>query len=142
MNLCNLGTTIHPARFLFNAGKTPTAWNDKMLHNEHYKVVKYWSNPEEVFENVDIKGGVAAFTVIFALYFCLKPIFCHLCIKNFAKIICNTENFCNFGLGNHSEILSFIVFIHYKDLTSLKGTPKKSLIVNLQRVIFHRTLVN
>lgn len=59
MNLCNLGTTIHPARFLFNAGKTPTAWNDKMLHNNHYKVVKYWSNPEEVFENVDIKGGVA-----------------------------------------------------------------------------------
>lgn len=59
MNLSDLGTTIHPARFLFNAGKTPATWNEKMLHDEHYKVVKYWSNPEEVFENVDIKGGVA-----------------------------------------------------------------------------------
>ena len=29
----------------------------------------------------------------------------HLCIKNFAKIICNTKNFSNFVLGNHSEIL-------------------------------------
>ena len=26
-------------------------------------------------------------------------------IKNFAKIISNTENFCNFVFGNHSEIL-------------------------------------
>lgn len=54
-----IGTTIHPARFLFNAGKTPTEWNEKMLHDEHYTVIKYWSNPEEVFENVEIKGGVA-----------------------------------------------------------------------------------
>ena len=30
-----------------------------MLHDIHYKVVKYWSNPEEVFNSVDIKGGVA-----------------------------------------------------------------------------------
>ena len=39
----------------------------------------------------------AAFTVILALSFCHKRIFCHLCIKNFAKIICNTENFSNSG---------------------------------------------
>ena len=57
--ICKIGTTIHPARFLFNAGKTPTAWNKKMLHDVHFKVVKYWSKPEEVFSNVDIKGGVA-----------------------------------------------------------------------------------
>lgn len=58
-SLGKIGTTIHPARFLFNAGKTPATWNEKMLHDNHYKVVKYWSNPEEVFDNVDIKGGVA-----------------------------------------------------------------------------------
>ena len=58
-SLCGIGTTIHPARFLFNAGKTPTAWNEKMLHDKHYKVVKYWNNPNDVFNNVDIKGGVA-----------------------------------------------------------------------------------
>lgn len=58
-SLSRIGTTIHPARFLFNAGKTPTVWNKRMLHDEHYKVVKYWNNPNDVFEKVDIKGGVA-----------------------------------------------------------------------------------
>ena len=28
---------IHPARFLFNAGSTPKAWNEKMLKDEHFK---------------------------------------------------------------------------------------------------------
>lgn len=50
---------IHPARFLFNAGKTPKAWNKKMLEDDHYKVIKYYSNSSEVFSNVEIKGGVA-----------------------------------------------------------------------------------
>ena len=59
MNICGRGTFIHPARFLFNAGKTPKDWNNKMLHNEHYKVVHYWENSEDVFSNVDIKGGIA-----------------------------------------------------------------------------------
>ena len=58
-SISSIGTTIHPARFLFNAGKTPSSWNYKMLHDKHYTVVKYWNNPNDVFENVDIKGGVA-----------------------------------------------------------------------------------
>ena len=52
-------TLIHPARFLFNAGKTPKDWNKKILNNEHFKVVKYWANSADVFPTVDIKGGVA-----------------------------------------------------------------------------------
>lgn len=55
----NLGTIIHPGRFLFNAGKTPKKWNKKMLNDEHYKVVRYWSKSSDVFDNVTIKGGVA-----------------------------------------------------------------------------------
>ena len=50
---------IHPARFLFNAGKTPKDWNEKMLNDEHYRVVQYWANSGDVFPTVDIKGGVA-----------------------------------------------------------------------------------
>lgn len=50
---------IHPARFLFNAGKTPKAWNEKMLADPHFKVMKYVENATEVFPNTDIKGGVA-----------------------------------------------------------------------------------
>lgn len=59
---CKLGekvSFIHPARFLFNAGKTPKDWNEKMLNDEHYKVVQYWTNSADVFPTVDIKGGVA-----------------------------------------------------------------------------------
>lgn len=59
MEIGDLGTLIHPGRFLFNAGKTPKAWNQKMLNNEHYKVVKYWKKSDEIFDAVDIKGGVA-----------------------------------------------------------------------------------
>ena len=50
---------ITPARFLFNAGKTPKLWNQKMLNDEHIKVVYYEQNSSAVFLNTDIKGGVA-----------------------------------------------------------------------------------
>lgn len=50
---------ITPARFLFNAGKTPKDWNKKILNDEHFKVVWYKSRSTDVFPNVDIKGGVA-----------------------------------------------------------------------------------
>lgn len=50
---------VTPARFLFNAGSTPKAWNQKMLNDEHFKVLKYVANSKDVFPNTDIKGGVA-----------------------------------------------------------------------------------
>ena len=49
---------ITPARFLFDAGKTPKAWNEKMLADEHLKVLYYEQNSAKVFPNTDIKGGV------------------------------------------------------------------------------------
>ncbi|MCH4155818.1 MAG: Eco57I restriction-modification methylase domain-containing protein [Muribaculaceae bacterium] len=51
-------TFITPARFLFNAGKTPKEWNHKVLHDEHFKIISDWANSSFVFPNVDIKGGV------------------------------------------------------------------------------------
>ena len=50
---------IHPARFLFNAGSTPEVWNNKMLNDEHFKVLHYEANSATVFPNTDIKGGIA-----------------------------------------------------------------------------------
>lgn len=50
---------VHPARFLFNAGSTPKAWNEKMLNDEHFKVLSYDANSQNLFPNTDIKGGVA-----------------------------------------------------------------------------------
>lgn len=58
-SVCGRGTFIHPARFLFNAGKTPKEWNKKMLTDKHYKVIDYWADSMDVFPSVDVKGGIA-----------------------------------------------------------------------------------
>lgn len=50
---------ITPARFLFNAGQTSKAWNQKMLEDSHLKVVEYEQDASKIFPNTDIKGGVA-----------------------------------------------------------------------------------
>ena len=52
-------SVITPARYLFNAGKTPNIWNKERLNDNHFKVVKYHANSESVFPNADVKGGVA-----------------------------------------------------------------------------------
>lgn len=49
---------ITPARFLFEAGKTPAKWNRKMLADSHLKVVFYEQNSEKVFARKDITGGI------------------------------------------------------------------------------------
>ena len=50
---------ITPARFLFNAGQTPKEWNKKRLSDPHFKVLEYIPDASTVFQNTDIKGGVA-----------------------------------------------------------------------------------
>jgi hypothetical protein len=59
MELSDKGSLIHPARFLFKAGKTPKDWNDKMLNNPNFKVVDYWVDSSDVFPSVEINGGIA-----------------------------------------------------------------------------------
>ncbi|MGN7977553.1 Eco57I restriction-modification methylase domain-containing protein [Microbacterium sp. 22195] len=50
---------ITPARFLFNAGYTPKAWNAKMLSDPHLSVPYYAPNSDDLFPGTDIKGGIA-----------------------------------------------------------------------------------
>ncbi|UWF76580.1 MULTISPECIES: Eco57I restriction-modification methylase domain-containing protein [Microbacterium] len=50
---------ITPARFLFNAGFTPKAWNEKMLADRHLSVPYYVPNSNDLFPGTDIKGGIA-----------------------------------------------------------------------------------
>lgn len=52
---------IHPARFLFNAGSTPKAWNEAKLNDEHFKVLHYEPDSSKVFPTLatPIKGGIA-----------------------------------------------------------------------------------
>lgn len=49
---------ITPARFLFNAGKTPKVWNKKMLSDPNLKVLYYEHDSGKVFANTAINGGV------------------------------------------------------------------------------------
>ena len=58
MELADLVTLITPGRFLYRAGSTPKSWNDKMLSDPHFKVIKYYGKSVDVFPNTDIKGGV------------------------------------------------------------------------------------
>lgn len=58
-NVADRVELISPARFLFRAGSTPSAWNEKMLNDEHVRVEKYYPSSKDVFSDVDIKGGVA-----------------------------------------------------------------------------------
>lgn len=50
---------ITPARFLFDAGQTPKAWNKKMLNDKNFTVLLYEQNGASIFPNTEIKGGVA-----------------------------------------------------------------------------------
>jgi hypothetical protein len=50
---------ITPARFLFNAGFTPKAWNEKMLADPHLSVPVYVPSSAKLFPGTDIKGGIA-----------------------------------------------------------------------------------
>lgn len=50
---------ITPGRFLFDAGQTPKAWNQKMLNDKHFGVLQYEPDGSLIFPNTDIKGGVA-----------------------------------------------------------------------------------
>ena len=58
MSQTSEGLLIHPARFLFNAGKTPKEWNKKMLNDPHFKIADYWANSSDVFPDVEINGGI------------------------------------------------------------------------------------
>lgn len=49
---------IHPARFLFNAGSTPKAWNQKMLNDNHLTILHYEGESKNVFSNTKIRGGI------------------------------------------------------------------------------------
>lgn len=48
---------ITPARFLFDNGNTPKAWNEKMLNDIHLKVLKYEPVAQNLFPVVGFKGG-------------------------------------------------------------------------------------
>lgn len=99
---------VTPGRFLFNAGATKKSWNEKMLNDDHIKVVDYQSNSAQVFDSTDIKGGVAItyrdeganFGCIgtFIPFDELKSIADKVCMKDFSPITSMIKNQNKFDL--------------------------------------------
>lgn len=50
---------IHPARCLFNAGSTPKDFNQRLLADPHFKVIRYEQDSKNFFPSSVIEGGVA-----------------------------------------------------------------------------------
>ena len=57
--VCKAVELVHPGRFLFNAGSTPRAWNQKMLSDTHFKILLYEPDTKKIFLNAQITGGIA-----------------------------------------------------------------------------------
>lgn len=122
---------ITPARFLFNAGQTPSAWNKKMLNDPHVKIVFYSQESSNIFPNTDIKGGVAIsyrnqnqfFEPIktFTSYSELQSIMDKTSLKNcedsLATIIYTQTKF------NLDEL--YKAYPHYKEVIGSKGHDKR-----------------
>ena len=94
---------ITPARFLFNAGGTKKSWNEKMLNDEHFKILYYEQKSDKIFANTDIKGGICIsyydknknfgaienFTAFSELNSILKKVKNHFDFSSLSKIISN-----------------------------------------------------
>lgn len=53
---------VTPARFMFDAGKTPKAWNRRMLADPCLSVSFYDPSSRQVFAGAEIMGGIAVTT--------------------------------------------------------------------------------
>lgn len=104
----SVNVIICPARFLFNAGKTPKDWNQKILENEHYKVVDYWVESSDVFPSVDIKGGVAI--TLYNKYQTYESIGVYTAYKELRSIIKKVIN---------NNFISFADLVYPRDLYHL-----------------------
>ena len=117
---------ITPARFLFNAGQTPKAWNKQMLEDKHLKVLYYEQDSSKVFPNTDIKGGIAVtyrdeksdFGAIetFTSFEELNSILHKVTLSNF-------ESLARIHFGRSSYKLTSLL---YEENPSLKGRVKTS----------------
>ncbi|HFI0568625.1 TPA: Eco57I restriction-modification methylase domain-containing protein [Streptococcus suis] len=57
--IANKVALITPGRYLFSPGRLPKIWHEKMLNDEHFKILFYSQDSSKVFPGTDIKGGVA-----------------------------------------------------------------------------------
>lgn len=126
---------ITPARFLFDAGHTPKAWNKKMLEDEHFKVLLYEANASTIFQNTEIKGGVAI-TIhnTKKKYGAIKVFTSHLELNDIVKkVISNTdkEKFMDKIISSRGNYRTTPLFFEdYPDAINRLGKGTRNMIAS------------
>ena len=133
-NVADKAVLITPARFLFNAGQTPKAWNKKMLEDNHLKVVYYAQKSEEVFPNTAIMGGVVVtYRDINENFGGIGVFTAHKEIYNIVEKVENSKKFESFSKLVYPQGIyrfSSYFFEKYPHAEGLQGKGTKSKIVS------------
>ena len=128
---------IHPARFLFNAGSTPKAWNKKMLSDKHFKVLDYNAEVSKVFPNTNINGGIAITCHDESKDYGAIEVFAQFHeLNKIRKIVTSKQGFKSF-----SDIVTSAYAYHlteevYKEHSEIKGRLSKGHDYDLKSNIF------
>lgn len=133
-DLASVVTLITPARFLFNAGQTPKAWNQKMLNDIHFRVVRYFAKSNEVFPKVDIKGGIVI-TLRDATrqYGAIGEFIPDMTLKNISDKVLNNNEFVSLSKFVSSRGLyrfSDAFFKAHPEASSILGTGTGNMIAS------------
>lgn len=115
---------ITPARFLFNAGKTPKEWNKKMLNDPFLSVLFYEPSSSNVFANTDIKGGVAI--TYRDVYKKREPIGVFTSYEELTHIVNKVSNFYNGNIISINTIMygqsRFNLDVLYSDYPEIRDS--------------------
>lgn len=142
--LAPIVSLITPARFLFDAGQTPQLWNKKMLNDDHFKVQRYFPNTKDVFDSVDIKGGIViTLRNSNAFYGKLSTFTSYEKLNSIVNKVKNNKSFCSIkNIVSSQGIYRFsdVFFREHPEITQIsgKGTGAKiiSRIVDLLPQVF------
>ncbi len=124
--ISDISVLISPARFLFNAGHTPKAWNDKMLNDPNLKVAFFTQKGSDVFNNTDIKGGV---TVIYRdknkEFGAIESFTSHEELNSILKKVNSDSKFVSLNTIHHGNSSYKFTPLVYEDFPELKEVVKK-----------------
>lgn len=57
-SMSKIAVFITPGKFLFNAGKTPKKWNEKMLNDPYLQLAHYEPNASDIFPNIALATSI------------------------------------------------------------------------------------
>ncbi len=130
---------ITPGRFLFKAGSTPKAWNEKMLNDEHFKVLHYETSSSSIFSNTDIKGGIAiTYRDRTNSFGAIKVFSAFSEVNSIIKKVVNNANFTSIGDIVFSRTSFRLTEMFHKDYPNAKTCLSEGHLYDMSSNIFNR----